>query len=68
MRAIASPSILDSNVLNRGDGQAPVVPRGGVGMVDPGGDFSFGTDAGTFDVRVEPDPGTGASVGSFARA
>ncbi len=28
-------------------------------MVDPGGDFSFGTDAGTFDVRVEPDPGTG---------
>lgn len=59
VRALASTSIIDFNVMNRGDGQAAVLPRARFGFVDSSGVFDFGVDPGTFDVRVEPDPATG---------
>jgi hypothetical protein len=59
VRALASSSVVDWNIMNRADGQAAVLPRARFGFVDPGGTFAFGTDPGVFDLRVEPDPATG---------
>jgi len=59
VRALASTSIIDFNVMNRGDGQAAVLPRARFGFVESSGIFELGIDPGTFDVRVEPDPATG---------
>jgi hypothetical protein len=59
VRALASPSILDLNVMNRGDAKAEVLPRAAFGQVDAQGDFYFGADSGTYDFRVEPNPDTG---------
>jgi len=59
VRALASPSILDLNVMNRGDATAEVLPRAAFGQVDAQGDFYFGADSGTYDFRVEPNPDTG---------
>jgi hypothetical protein len=65
VRAVPSTSILDSNIFNNGDATAPFVPRSAFSAVNSDGDFSFKTDPGTFDVRVEPDSGTG--FGWFVR-
>ncbi|HEX5101032.1 MAG TPA: hypothetical protein VFV94_16090 [Polyangiaceae bacterium] len=59
VRAIASPSIVDSNVMNQGDALAPTLPRATFNQVDAGGDFLLRMDAGTYSFRVEPDPTTG---------
>jgi len=59
VRALASPSIVDLNIMNQGDAKADILPRSRFGQVDAQGDFFFGIDSGTYDFRVEPDPGTG---------
>jgi hypothetical protein len=59
VRAIASTSAIDSDVLANGDASVEVLPRASAGIVDSGGSFSLEADRGTFDFRVEPDPITG---------
>jgi len=59
VRALASTATFDSNVLNLGDGAAPILPRAGGGVVGQDGQFSFDADPGIFDFSVEPDPSTG---------
>ncbi|HTQ02506.1 MAG TPA: hypothetical protein VMI54_01575 [Polyangiaceae bacterium] len=56
---VASSVIIDTNVLNVGDGAVPPVPRATAGLVEDKGAFSFEADDGTFDLRVQPDPSTG---------
>jgi hypothetical protein len=62
---VASPLIFDTSVLNVGDGAVAPVPQSTSGAVDSSGYFSFAADAGTFDLRVEPDPST--NYGWFVR-
>lgn len=59
VRALASPSIVDFNVMNQGDAKAEVLPRSAFTQVDGQGDFLLGADGGTYDFRVEPNPDTG---------
>lgn len=59
VRALASVSVVDSNVMNLGDGTAPSLPRATFGQVNAQGDFGLNVDGGTYDFRVEPDPSTG---------
>jgi hypothetical protein len=59
VRALASPSIADSNVMNQGDAVAPALPRANFDQVDGQGYFALDVDTGTYDFRIEPDPSTG---------
>jgi hypothetical protein len=63
--AVGSALLVDSNLLNLGDGSVAVTPQATSGLVDSDGSFSFQADAGAFDLRVEPDPSTG--YGWFVR-
>lgn len=56
---VASSLVIDSNVLNVGDGSAPAVAQSSSGLVGEDGTFTFQADPGTFDLRVRPDPSTG---------
>lgn len=59
VRAVASPLIVDTSVLNVGDGRSEVLPRATAGVVGSDGGFYFEADNGIYNLRIEPDPTTG---------
>jgi len=58
VQAVASPRSIQSDILQDFLGSS-FVPRASAGRVLDGGNFSFKTDPGTFDISVRPGPDTG---------
>ena len=59
VQAVPSPASIQSDLLRDALGEVAFVPRASTGTVDGNGYFAFNSDPGTFDIAVQPSPGTG---------